>query len=231
MAGKLDRKIAAVDKLRRLTGKDPDHEPAYAAALVELADDLKEAGRDQEALARVREARLLYQDRVREWRPDELRAATAMSREAQWLAEAGDPGAEDLFAGEAGIYLEQARNAPPDAVLEGLAELEVVLHANLTAKRFRSAEGAARACAELARRLVGQEPDAETHLVNIHNSLALSLAGQGRFDEAHRVASRSFEIAEQAGVWGRPVDSDPRDLAYALMMQTLAPESWRVPGH
>jgi tetratricopeptide (TPR) repeat protein len=210
----------AADKLRRLTTIDPDQEPKFAAALVELADDLKRAGRTQEALASVREAKHIYQDRVREWHPDELMVATAMSREATWLVEAGDSGAERLFADEAAIYQKVAREAPAATVVYRLLELGVAVQGNLHAKRYRSAESAARACIELARRLIGQEPTAETHLVNIHNSLVLSLAGQGKFDEATRAATRSVEIAQQAAIWGRPVDKDPNDLAHSLMLWT-----------
>jgi tetratricopeptide (TPR) repeat protein len=224
MDGKLDRKIAAVEKLRRRTAKDPEKEPEFAAALVELADDFKEAGRSQEATAAVREARQIYQARVSEWRPDDLLLAASLSREATWLAEEGDPAAERLFADEADIYQNQTGEASVAALGLRLTGLAGVMFENLRARRYRSGESAARVCIELARQLVGKDKSAETTLVSTHNSLALSLIGQGKFDEAHHVAARAVEIAQQAAVWGRPVDKDASDLAHSLMLSSVGQE-------
>jgi hypothetical protein len=221
MRGRLARKIEAVDKLRRATSTDPGLEPEFAAALVRLADDLKTAGRAREALACIGEARQVYQDRVREWHHEEVLVAVCLSREATWLAEAGDAGAERLFAEEAAIYLDLARAAPASEVINWLQVLQGVVQENLSAKRYRSAEGAVRACMELAQRLVRQAPsDAETYLVNINNSLVLSLGGQGRFAEAHREAMRSVEIAQRAALRGRLTDREGMAMAYSLMEWT-----------
>jgi hypothetical protein len=221
MAGGLARKQAAVDKLRRLASTDPDQEPEFAVALVELADQLKADGHGPEAVARIREARQIFQDRVREWHPDETLLAVCLSREATWLAEAGDADAERLFTEEATIYLNLARAVPDAAVMDRLQLLQGLLQGNLSAKRFRSAEGAAKACIELAQRFVRQQPSAaETYLVNVHNSLVLSLLGQVRIAEAQREARRSLEIAQRAAA--RNHLTDPQAMAMARSLAELA---------
>jgi len=218
VASDLAKKMTAVDKLRRLTSKNPDKEPELGIALVDLADGFKAAGRAPEAVARIREAKQIYQARVREWHHEEILVAACLSREATWLAEAGDATAERLFAEEASIYLELARSAQYDKVIDRLRLLQDATQGNLSAKRYRSAEGAARACIELAQRLVRQAPsEAETYLVNIHNSLVLSLGGQGRFSEAQYEAIRSVEIAKQAAARGQLTDRKAMAMAFMLM--------------
>jgi hypothetical protein len=217
VASDLARKMAAIDKLRRLTSKNPDKEPELAITLIELADGLKAAGRAPEAVARIREGKQIYQARVREWHHEEILVAACLSREATWLAEAGDAAAESLFAEEATIYLDLARSAQADKVMDRLRVLQDATQENLSAKRYRSAEGAARACIELAQRLVRQAPSAaETYLVNMHNSLVLSLGGQRRFAEAQYEAIRSVEIAKQAAARGQLNDREAMAMAFML---------------
>jgi tetratricopeptide (TPR) repeat protein len=208
MADRLTRRIAAVGKLRRRVSTDPDREPEFAQALVQLADDLDAAGRRPEALDYLHEAEQLYRYRIQEVHPEELLLAGCLGREARWRADADPAAAERLYAEEDDLYLKVAHAAPARRLVKSAQILQMVMQQSLSAKSYRSAEGAARACLVLAHLLVSQDPAAERYLVNVRNSLVLSLAGQGRHPEAWSEAVRTVDLARAAAAEGRLSEKD-----------------------
>lgn len=108
------------------------------------------------------------------------------------------------------MYLKVADAAPAGQTTDYAQVLQAVLQRSLSAKSYRSAEGAARACLELAHRLVGQDPAAERYLVNVRSSLVLSLAGQGRRPEAWSEAVRTVDLARAAAAERRLSEKDLR---------------------
>jgi hypothetical protein len=212
---------------RGFAAQDPAQRPELAAALQDLADAAQGAGLLDEALTCIREARQIYQDRVREGYADDIHLANCLNREANWLADAGDAQAESVFADEGAVYLSLAKTFPADRLLSLVSVLQPILDQNMSAGRYRSAENAARACIEVARRAAEQDPQAEAYLASSYTSLAASLRYQGRFAEALPEASRSAQIARRVAAMNMP-DFDQTVLVTALrLVELLAKECGR----
>jgi tetratricopeptide (TPR) repeat protein len=97
-----------------------------------------------------------------------------------------------------------ARTFPADRLRALVSVLQPILDLNVATGRFRSAENAARACIEVARRAAEQDPQAQAYLASSYSSLAASLMNQGRLDEALAEASRSAQIARQVAAMNMP---------------------------
>lgn len=217
MTDRLTRRIAAVGKLRQRARANPDLEPEFAQALVQLADDLDAAGRRTEALDCLHDAEQLYRNRIREWRAEELLLAGCLGREARWRADADPVTAEQLYAEEDALYLTVAKLAPAEQTADHLQTLYAVAEQSFfSAKHYRSAEGAARACLVLANRLVDHDPAAERSLVNIRSLLAFSLSAQGKDREAWSEMVRTVDLARAAAATHRLSEQD-LSMARAMM--------------
>ncbi len=227
MSDDLTARRELVQVYRGLAAQDPGQLPDLAAALQDLADTAEPAGQLAEALDSVREARRIYQDRVAAGHGDQLKVAACLNQEANWLADAGDPGAEPVFAAEGALYLSLLDLVPPDQLSNLVPALQGVVDLNMAAERFRSVENAARACVELARRAAAQDPQAEAYLASSYTSLAYSLKRQGRYGEALAEASRSAHFARRAAAMNMP-GFDKTVLVTALtLVEQLAKECGR----
>lgn len=207
-----------VQTYRGFAAQDSAQLPELAAALQELADYAQAAGQLAEALNSVREARQIYQDRVAAGHQgDRLKLAACLNQEANWLAAAGDPAGESVFAAEGALYLSLLELVPPGQLFSLVPVLQGLLDANMAVERFRSAENAARACVELARRAAAHDPEAEVYLASSYTSLAYSLRRQGRDSEALVEAARSADSARRAAAMN-PTGFDKTILVTALTL-------------
>jgi hypothetical protein len=91
-----------------------------------------------------------------------------------------------------------ARTFPAEQLQGLVSVLQPLFELNKSVGRYRSAENAARACIEVARRAAEQDPQAEAYLASSYTSLADSLMNQRRLPDALAAASRSAQIARAA---------------------------------
>ena len=198
MSGDLAAQRELVTLYRGFATADPSQRPALAQALQELAGTAQASGQLPEALAAIREAKQIYRDRIRQGQFEQLLLAGCLNQEANWLAEAHDAQADAVFAEEGSLYLSLVSMFPPERLQNLVEILQHIFELNKSADRYRSAENAARACIELARRAAQDDPQAEAYLASSYTSLADSLMNQGRLSEALAEARRSAEVARTA---------------------------------
>lgn len=228
MGAELAAKTEMVRQLRQLAGADPKLRVRLAQALADVAADLADAGRTGDALAYIREAKQIFVDRVRDGHFDQIGLALCLNHEANWLAASNDVQADRIFAEEAALYMSLVNAAPdlfravaPEDRLRALVQiLQGLLDTNLNAHRFRSAEGAARACVELAKRAAAKNLEAESYLASTYTSLGYSMMGQGKYRDALVEASHGAEIARQVQARYQR-DETRKILATALQLVTI----------
>lgn len=198
MSGDLTAQRELVRLYRGFAAQDRSQLPVLAQALQELAGTAQATGQLTEALTAIREAKQIYLDRIAAGQFDQIQLAGCLNQEANWLAEAGGARADEVFAEEGALYMSLARTFPVDRLQGLVSVLQPLFDLNKSVGRYRSAENAARACIEVARRAAEQDPQAEAYLASSHTSLADSLMNQGRLAEALAEAFQSAQIARTA---------------------------------
>lgn len=204
-----------VNQLRSLAKTNASYQLQLADALIDLAGDLQGVGQVAEGVAAIREARHIYEKDAPAGGGNAIKLALCLNHEANWLADAGDLEAEQAFAAEGAVLMSLAKTLPVEQLGGLVAILQGILDVNMDAKRFRSAENAARACIELARRAAERDATAEAYLASSYTSLASALMHQNRIKEAYPEAVNAAHFARRAGALGVP-GLDPTVLVTAL---------------
>lgn len=220
MGAELPARTAMVNQMRQLASADPEFRGELAHALIGLAGDLQGVGRTRNALACIREAKQIYADRIRSGHSEQVMLGLCLNHEANWLEASNNTLADRIFAEEAAFYMSLVEITPDDRLGALVEPLQGMVDTNLNARRFRSAESAARACQELAKRASAKDLEAESYLASTYTSLGYSLMGQGKYRDALVEASRSSEIARRVRLRYLREETS-RVLAIALWLEAI----------
>ena len=216
-AAALELSQEAVAVQRQLAGAAGS--PGLGYALANLADALKEAGDDQEALARYGEAADLFRRLIRDAprRLDYQLEDAAQSGKQVWINLTPGPGSPPAPAGTSPVSIDAAQYTEPGALQYGLAMALTACARLMVLDRPPAAEAAATEAVQLLTDLAADQPDAyRLALASALTAQAATLVERDA-ERARPPARKAAEIVQAVRDEGAAIADDDALLAAALM--------------